>query len=138
MVRFNELILVKIIVMESVKSYRLFLDDIRMPEDCLTYMQRRNFSLEIYKETWLIARNYEEFVSCIDENGLPEMISFDHDLGEKESEEYGKTGLDCAKWLVDYCLDKKMKLPKYIVHSMNPVGVENIEGLLKSFRTFSL
>ena len=40
------------------------------------------------------------------------------------------TGLDCAKWLVEYCLDNNTKLPDYIVHSANPAGKENIEKYL--------
>ena len=35
--------------------------------------------------------NYTDFVEYITQNGLPNFISFDHDLGEDES------GYDCAK-----------------------------------------
>ena len=42
--------------------------------------------------------NYEEFVEYLERKGLPDFISFDHDLGEDLS------GYDCAKYLVDYCL----------------------------------
>jgi len=72
-------------------------------------------------------RSFEEFVSYITENGLPDYISFDHDLGE------GKSGYDCAKWLVEYCLDHELDMPEFNVHSQNPVGRENIEGLLGGF-----
>ena len=44
-------------------------------------------------------RSFEEFVGYVTANGLPDYISFDHDLGEE------KSGYDCAKWLVEYCLD---------------------------------
>lgn len=74
--------------------------------------------------------NYEEFILYIEKNGLPDIISFDHDLG------IGNSGYDCAKWLVDYCLDKNLQLPKYLVHSQNPVGKENIEYLLNNFLKF--
>ena len=75
-------------------------------------------------------RSFDEFVSYITENGLPDYISFDHDLGE------GKSGYDCAKWLVDYCLDHKLDMPGFSVHSQNPVGRENIEGLLVSYKRY--
>ena len=64
--------------------------------------------------------SYEEFVAYL--------ISFDHDLGEEFS------GYDCAKYLVDYCLDRQLPLPDFAVHSQNPVGKENIERLLNNFK----
>ena len=72
-------------------------------------------------------KSYSEFVNWIQQNGLPDGICFDHDLGEE------KTGYDCAKWLVEYCLDNKQRPPKYNIQSANPVGKENISGLFKSF-----
>ncbi|WP_350324738.1 cyclic-phosphate processing receiver domain-containing protein [Empedobacter falsenii] len=39
--------------------------------------------------------DYDDFVNYINRNGLPDFISFDHDLGLR------KTGYDCAKfWLI--------------------------------------
>lgn len=78
------------------------------------------------------ARNYDDFIGFLMKNGLPSLISFDHDLGE------GKTGFDCAKFLVDYCLDKGLKLSAWKVHSQNPVGKENIEKLLEGFEKFQM
>ena len=72
--------------------------------------------------------NYEEFVDYLERKGLPDFISFDHDLGEDLS------GYDCAKYLVEYCLTHQLPLPNYKVHSQNPVGKENIERLLENFR----
>lgn len=86
--------------------------------------------------------------------GLPDAISFDHDLADshytpeyfwdnyEESKKYQewnsknhteKTGMDCAKWLVDYCMDNKKMLPEIFVHSANPVGADNIKGLLYNY-----
>lgn len=81
--------------------------------------------------SWDRAYSYNEFVEYIQKNGLPEEISFDHDLG------LDKDGKDCANWLIDYCLDNNYKLPKYTVHSANPVGAENIDKLFKQFIKFS-
>lgn len=62
-------------------------------------------------ENVILVTSYEEFVNFIKDDGWPNFISFDHDLG------IGKTGLDCAKFLVDYCLENHLDLPKFIVHS---------------------
>ena len=50
------------------------------------------------------------------------VIDFDHDLGE------GKTGYDIAKWLIEYNY-----FGKFRIHSMNPVGANNIRQLLKHY-----
>ena len=110
------------------KAY-LFLDDIRMPIDASTYAESRGINPAIYKGVWIIVRDYLQFIEWITKNGLPELISFDHDLGEADEH----TGMDCAKWLVNYCLDNSCVLPKWAVHSANPAGYDNIKGLLLSF-----
>jgi len=84
--------------------------------------------LRAIPEGFIGLRSFEEFVSHITTNGLPDFISFDHDLGLEES------GFDCAKWLVTYCLDNEMALPDFTVHSQNPVGKKNIESLLNNFK----
>ena len=114
-------------------SYKLFLDDERMPSDCIVFMQGCS---KIYEqEDWIIVRNYEAFVKTIEgywekDKLMPILISFDHDLGEE------KTVQDCSNWLVNYCLEGNIALPEFIVHSRNVVGVENIEGLLEKFREY--
>jgi len=50
----------------------------------------------------------------------------------RKTSEY-KTGYDCAKWLVNYCIDGNLILPKWNIQSSNPVGKDNINGLLTSF-----
>lgn len=79
-------------------------------------------------EGYIGVRSYAEFVTYITNNGLPDFISFDHDLGLEES------GYDCAKWLVNHCLDHNFRLPKFDVHSQNPVGKQNILSLLQNFK----
>jgi hypothetical protein len=53
------------------------------------------------------------------------------------SDDYGpeKTGYDCAKWLVEYCVEHGLKFPEYVVHSMNPVGKENILSYVRQAQT---
>lgn len=48
-----------------------------------------------------------------------------------------KTGYDCAKWLVEYCINNNKSLPKYAIQSANPVGRENINSLLTNFNKFN-
>lgn len=123
----------------------LWLDDLRNPfeGDWLSYSPIE----KPFDCIWV--KSYNEFVDWINQNGLPEAICFDHDLGMEvaiEARAKGmskrksrllkkeeKTGYDCAKWLVEYCLDNKLKLPLYNIQSANPVGKENINGLMLSF-----
>lgn len=129
--------------------YNLFLDDIRQPAVVGNYILPVDLRPLYRKEEWYIVRNYHEFVDCITKNGSPKIVSFDHDLAEihydpatwREGFKYEEeTGLDCAKWLINYCMDNNKKLPFCLVHSMNPVGRENIINLLKNYekRTQSL
>lgn len=127
-------------------GYKLFLDDKRNPVHCISYMHYRiGRKNPIYLENeWVICRNYTSFVNTIESMGLPDFVSFDHDLDfehyqaymDSDDLDYGafteKTGYDCAKWLVNYCLDHKLSLPDYAIHSMNPIGSGNILSHLKS------
>lgn len=121
----------------------LFLDDERNPIN-VTWVPMPNVN-------WTIVRSFEEFKDAIRKNGLPELISFDHDLGDEAYQEAfknnlktfdytkvkEKTGYDCAIWLVNYCLDRRIPLPKYLVHTMNPIGGENITKLFESYQRFN-
>jgi len=123
---------------------RLFLDDVRIPINCSAYMRPAN----IYLEDWDVVRTYDEFVEYITKNGVPDEISFDHDLADehydpsmyesidKYTKKYNtfkeKTGYDCAKWLSEYCVNNVIPMPKCYVHSMNPVGRDNIKSVLNS------
>lgn len=133
---------------------KIFLDDYRNPHDCLKYMHMRIGARNlIYQEgDWLIVKNYPHFIAAIAKYGLPELVSFDHDLadghyhenmqsgvlnyqGESFGDDYNKTGYHCAEWLINYCMDNNKPLPDFIVHSMNPVGTENIQSLLDNFKS---
>lgn len=98
-------------------------------------------------------KNYQEFTDWITENGLPYKICFDHDLADEHyapeefwDDKYNdwaitqnfkeKTGYECAKWLIDYCIDNKLMPPLWVTHSANPVGAENINKILISFIQF--
>jgi hypothetical protein len=124
----------------------LFLDDYRVPLDCANYMHRRGVDCRIYHEEWHIVRSYGQFINFIKENGLPSIISFGYDLADsaelretlpiedwfnlEEGREWN--GLDCVIWLIQYCTSQQVKLPGWIVHSVNPDGIDRIEDLLKN------
>lgn len=97
-------------------SYNIFLDDERFPSD------------SDHKD-YQIVRNYKDFCELINNLGLPDFISFDHDLGEM------KSGYDCAVYLVTYCFEKKTSPTfQFFVHSQNPIGKLNIESLLNNLK----
>lgn len=107
------------------KRILLWIDDIRDPRKWLS-----NTLQDSHHIVWV--KDYKEFVEYIIDNGLPDFISFDHDLG------LGKSGYDCAKYLIDYVLDNNIKrLPKCTCHSANPVGHDNILGIINSFNKFA-
>lgn len=115
----------------------LFLDDCRNPRD-VTW--DKNFPLG---KQWYIVRNIDQFKEFIDDNLRSiEHIAFDHDLAPEHYPEMGdvsddgKTGHDCAKYLIEVCINKNIKLPNFSAHSMNPSGRDNIVSLLENFRKF--
>jgi hypothetical protein len=132
-------------IIKSIGPKLLFLDDVRIPYNCTSYMYLRMNNISIYHKEWDIVRSYADFVNWIEANGLPDIISFDYDLADdyslreslpfeswfniKENREWN--GLDCAKFLFNYCLKNNLNLPKYIVHSANPFGTKEIINLLK-------
>lgn len=134
------------------KTYNLFLDDVRMPNDCLTYIQEPRYSTR----KWVIVRSYDEFVQVLlnrwSDGEFPELVSFDHDLADEHydpamyhgEEAYNnaelkfteKTGNECAKFFVDFCIQQSIELPECLVHSMNPIGRDKIKNTLKDYARY--
>lgn len=128
---------------------KLFLDDVRIPSDCINYMYKRIGSLNpIYLEEWTVVKNYNDFIEIITNNYNDiTHISYDHDLADEHytrdmysgEENYNKhydsfkerTGLDCAKFVKTFYHNNNLELPIMFVHSMNPVGTQNIINLWK-------
>lgn len=104
------------------KPWGLFLDDVRFPREVTWVILPKDIE-------WITARNFQEFRNLLNDFGLPSHVSFDHDLctdhyiGANTTE---PTGLDCAYYLVEYCIANGKKLPKYTVHSMYPKGRDDI------------
>lgn len=128
----------------------LWLDDVRNPleGDWLVFSPiEQPFTVK-----WV--KNYGAFCSYIKTNGLPDAICFDHDLGrdiaiakrnkgmskrQARRERVGTpTGKDAANFLVEYCMDNDLDVPPYNIQSANPVGKDNIDGLLKGYMKFRL
>lgn len=96
---------------------KLFIDDLRNPPD----------------DSWVVVRSYNEAIDYLANTGMPDIISFDHDLGLAE------TGYDTAKWIVNKIIDNELDLPQsftYKVHYMNPIGAANIKHLLDNFTKY--
>lgn len=133
--------------------HKIYLDDVRIPTD----------------KDWILVKNYDEFVNIVTDLGLDNIniISLDHDLGDTAIDEYHnnvivndridysnikeKTGLDCAKWLVDFFYDQnpkrtllddihkkinKINFPIVYTHSANPIGSQNIIDYINNFLKF--
>lgn len=107
----------------------LFVDDLRNVVDVYDV---------ICVDRFKVVRDVDEAKTWIQCNGIPEFISFDHDLAD---DDHRTTGYALAKWIVDEVLDGHLEFPanfKYQVHSANPVGRANIAGLLDNFLRFCL
>lgn len=135
--------------MKNSNRILLWLDDKRSPfeKDWIDWLDKYGPIKPPYLVIWV--KSYSEFCEWIKANGLFSACSLDHDLGDdiaREKVKNGmskkqarrekrgtKNGMDCAKFLVEYCMDNNLKLPPYSIQSANTCGRENIDGLLKSY-----
>lgn len=121
-------------------AYRLFLDDLRNPPDVARYIMPCGLKSLYQYPAWTIVRNLEDFKKIILEHGMPSFISFDHDLGNAAvaSEDATEiTGVTAARWLCQFAAENGSNIPPYQVHSVNPVGRENIISVLESYKKVS-
>lgn len=96
---------------------KIWLDDIRAPPD----------------QTWTICRKAEEAIDLIVKHKHEIFeISFDHDLGE------GKNGNHVAR-VIELLIEKGdlIRVPKWSIHSANPVGADNIRSTMLSATNLS-
>lgn len=73
-----------------------------------------------------IVRDYKTMINTIDQFTQWKVdfgISFDHDIQSKE------TGYDIAKYIVE----NKVPMTTFHLHTMNPVGRDNIRQLLSHY-----
>lgn len=110
--------------LKSQKSFRqkfcLYLDDERFPKT---------------DYPWTIVRTVDEFRNAIRERGLPDLVSFDHDLGEEDGAE---TGVHAVKFLVEQTreLEEDPHIIEVNYHTANPVGRDNMKALWNSWLKF--
>ena len=134
------------------KTYNLFLDDVRQPADCLTYINNRAY-VEL---KWDVVKTHASFVKHIEdkwkEGEFPSTVSFDHDLAPEHyhpsmyagvkayNSAYQKmeepTGRSSAEWLVKFCIENELEMPRCYIHSMNPAGRERIRQTLGDYERF--
>jgi hypothetical protein len=134
-------------------NLKLFLDDIRMPDAAFIYEERIKLidKSGIQNCEWHIVRNYEDFCEFIDTFGIPEAVSFDHDLTMEFMRhyydvtsktgviEYGnlktKSGKHCAEYFVDKWRESGKPDVKVYIHSANRWGQIEIKKVLKELLT---
>lgn len=95
------------------------------------FYQNKIFNKYDVKFIWV--KSFEEFVNYIETNGVPKFISFDNDLknGKMTVDGAVPNGEDCVKWLINYCNDNGLKLPKYYLHTANHKQRDVLNKLLK-------
>jgi hypothetical protein len=106
--------------------YKLFLDDERIPSD-VTW-------IVMHDGPWVIVRSQPEFEAYVLAHGMPDVISFDNDLGTGMGE-----GRFCARWLVEQLLDGIVVFNPafaFTVHSKNTVAAEWITQYLDQYLDF--
>lgn len=101
---------------------RIFLDDLRQCK---------------YNNPCTVIRTYDDLVNHVMIHGIPEFISFDHDLADFDENGNERTGYDVAKFLIGYMMDNNIQVRfEYVVHSANPVGRNNIISYIENYFTF--
>jgi len=103
--------------MNATHLRRLFLDDMRDPPPG--------------DHNWIVVRSTQAAIDWCEAHGAPDFVAFDHDLGLDD------TGMAFAKWLIECDIESEGQfLPRnfaFSIHSMNPVGRENLQGLMGSY-----
>ena len=112
----------------------LFLDDERNPED-VTWIQYPD-DIE-----WYVFSRYTDFIfaylNLYESSDLEStIVSFDHDIQDSNLLGREVTGYDCLKFLVEFCIEKGVAIPKYYFHTMNPVGKSNMEHYHNNAKKF--
>ena len=119
----------------------LWLDDNRNPNIYFTNPTNTSASAERnrgyynthvfpkYNPCFIWVKSRSEFQDYIIKHGLPDMVSFDHDV-KKDSNFQEYNGTAIAKWLVEYCKETKQSLPRCFVHSANKKRIHIVEDIL--------
>ena len=125
-------------------TYQIFIDDKLRPIDVFnkTFIPK-------YKEQFVVFKSFGEFVEYVQDHfkkdgSYPDFISFDYLLTDvqlqvtedysvyQNEESYKDSGLECAKWIIDFCRRNNLPIPKYMVHDTNSSGKRKIDGVFKN------
>lgn len=111
----------------------VWIDDIRDPNEpkWKNWIKRNSPIPDPDDIHWV--KSYNEFVNWVEKFGRPNCICFDHDLGDI-GDHQEKTGYDCAKYMVEWCMDNVVKFPEYAIQSDNTPGRENISKYIENFK----
>jgi hypothetical protein len=129
----------------------LFLDDMRIPQNAYLWDENKDLkdASGVACNKWDIVRSYDEFTKWVDENGIPDVVSFDNDLFDVADDSVTndelmvqftmvgwenfsiKTGAHCAQYLVDACNTLGKPIPKYFVHTANNAARPIIRKILE-------
>lgn len=95
---------------------KLYIDDIRNPKS----------------NDWKIVRSSDDAIKFIENNGMVDYISFDHDLGGDD------TSMIFIKWLINKDIDEDIIKENFdwFIHSDNIPGSENIDSILNCYMNF--
>ena len=95
--------------MKGIRKMKLWVDDVRKPPDT----------------TWIWVQTTDEAKNILDTyHPSIDMIDIDHDAGD-----YVSFGGDYIR-ILDYMEEKQYSIPIHI-HSMNPVGVQNMRRIIQ-------
>jgi len=117
-------------------KYALFLDAKRFPGDA-----RVETGNPDYSRAWIVVKSYSQFINAVKSRGLPELVSFDHDISDKRTWFTTKypdaelTGHDCAKWLIEYCIINRRRFPDFLVHCRDDDEAMELNFLLNGYKT---
>lgn len=134
----------------------LFLDDSRSPKLASLWGLHNHPRLtevtKIPDGSWSVVRSYDEFVEYIENNGIPDVVSFDNDLIDFQSHKVSlddvkrlfsmedwqtidpKTGAHCAQYLASECIRLQVPIPEYYIHSANNAAHPIIQNILENAR----
>jgi hypothetical protein len=120
-------------------TWYLWLDDERDPrvvlapdngEACLGTRYAQYVENGLLDVDWRWAKSVDHAIRMVEEYGLPNTMALDHDLGcdaKRPDERYDAVRF--LRWL----FENGYGVPRWYVHSANPVGRENIESYMRSW-----
>lgn len=89
-------------------------------------------------DTWDIVRNFDDFCNSIilhynTEHKLHDLISFNNYLGEESLD-----GIECARWLLEYCSKNKILVDvPIIIHCEEVEKREMLSHMFKDYKKYN-